>query len=156
MKAAYFNCIGGVSGDMVLGALVDVGLSIDSLCNELSKLGVQGYDIEASPDSRSAISGTRVSVKTSSATQPRRNLRDILSLIDESRLSPSVKEKATRIFHRLANAESRVHRVGIDHVHFHEVGAVDAIVDIVGAACVWTCLALSKSIALRYLPEAGP
>ena len=98
MKAAYFNCIGGVSGDMGLGALVDVGLSIDSLRNELSKLGVQGYDIEASPDSRSAISGTRVSVKTSAAPKPRRNLNDILSLINESRLAPSMKEKATRIF----------------------------------------------------------
>ena len=136
MKAAYFNCIGGVSGDMVLGALVDVGLSINALRNEVSKLGVQGYDIEASPDSRSAISGTRVSVKTSAAPQPRRNLKDILSLIDESRLSPSVKEKATRIFRRLAQAESRVHRVEIDQVHFHEVGAVDAIVDIVGS-CLW-------------------
>ena len=116
MKAAYFNCIGGVSGDMVLGALVDTGLSIDSLRNELSKLGVHGYDIEASLDSRSSISGTRVTVKTSAAPQPRRKLSDILSLINESRLAPSVKEKATRIFRRLAQAESRVHRVEIDQV----------------------------------------
>ncbi len=155
MKVAYFNCIGGVSGDMVLGALVDVGLSIDSLRNELSKLGVQGYDIEASPDSRSAISGTRVSVKTSSATQPRRNLRDILSLIDESRLSPSVKEKATRIFRRLAQAESRVHRVEIDQVHFHEVGAVDAIVDIVGTACGLELLGVDQVYCSSIPPGSG-
>ena len=155
MKAAYFNYIGGVSGDMVLGALVDVGLSIDSLRNEVSKLGVQGYEIEASPDSRSAISGTRVSVKTSAAPQPRRNLNDILSLIDESRLAPSVKEKATRIFRRLAQAESRVHRVEIDQVHFHEVGAVDAIVDIVGTSCGLDLLGIEQVYCSPIPPGSG-
>ena len=155
MKAAYFNCIGGVSGDMVLGALVDTGLSIDSLRNELSKLGVQGYDIEASPDSRSAISGTRVSVKTSAAPQPRRNLNDILSLINESRLAPSVKERATRIFRRLAQAEARVHRVEIDQVHFHEVGAVDAIVDIVGTSCGLDLLGVEQVYCSPIPPGSG-
>ena len=154
MKAAYFNCIGGVSGDMVLGALVDTGLSIDSLRNEVAKLGVQGYDIEASLDSRSSISGTRVSVKTSAAPQPRRNLNDILSLINESRLAPSVKEKATRIFRRLAQAEARVHRVEIDQVHFHEVGAIDAIVDIVGAACGLDLLGIEQ-VHCSPIPPGG-
>ena len=135
MKAAYFNCIGGISGDMVLGALVDVGLPIDSLRRELSKLPFQGYEITASPDTRAAISGTRVTVTTSPDPQPRRNLNDILSLINESDLPTPVKKNAGDIFNRLAQAESRVHKVPTDQVHFHEVGAVDAIVDIVGAAC---------------------
>ena len=135
MKAAYFNCIGGVSGDMVLGALVDAGLPLDSLRSELSKLDLQGYEIDAVPDSRAGISGTRVTVATGSEPQPRRNLNDILSLIAKSDLHAQVKENATKIFNSIAQAESRVHRVPPDQVHFHEVGAVDSIVDIVGAAC---------------------
>ena len=135
MKAAYFNCIGGVSGDMVLGALVDAGVSIDSLRDELSGLSLQGYEITASPDARASISGTRVTVTTRVDPQPRRNLNDILSLIDVSGLPTSVKKNASDVFNRLAQAESRVHKVPADQVHFHEVGAVDAIVDIVGAAC---------------------
>ena len=135
MKAAYFNCIGGISGDMVLGALVDVGLSLDSLRHQLSKLSLHGYGITASPDTRATISGTRVTVTTSPDPQPRRNLNDILSLINESDLPTPVKNCAGDIFNRLAQAESRVHKVPTDQVHFHEVGALDAIVDIVGAAC---------------------
>ena len=135
MKAAYFNCIGGISGDMVLGALVDAGLPIDSLRQELSKLPLPGYEITANPDTRAAISGTRVTVTTSPGPQPRRNLNDILSLINESNLPEQVKNNAGDVFSRLAEAESRVHRVPTDQVHFHEVGAVDAIVDIVGVAC---------------------
>ncbi len=135
MKAAYFNCIGGVSGDMVLGALVDAGLSIDSLRYELSKLSLKGYDITASLGTRAAISGTRVTVITGPDSQPNRNLSDILSLINESDLPTPVKKNSGDIFNRLADAESRVHKVPADQVHFHEVGAVDAIVDIVGAAC---------------------
>lgn len=135
MKAAYFHCIGGVSGDMALGALIDVGLPVDSLRRELSKLSLHGYEIAATPGSRAAISGTRVTVTTTPGPQPSRSLTDILSLIDGSRLPTPVKKNAGDIFNRLAQAESRVHKTPIDQVHFHEVGAVDAIVDIVGAAC---------------------
>ena len=135
MKAAYFNCIGGVSGDMVLGALVDAGLSIDSLRQELSKLPLQGYEITATPDIRAAISGTRVTVNTAPDPQPNRNLNNILFLINDSNLPRPVKKNASNVFNRLAQAESRVHKIPTDQIHFHEVGAVDAIVDIVGAAC---------------------
>lgn len=135
MKAAYFHCIGGVSGDMVLGALVDAGLPIDSLLHELSKLPLQGYRITVTPDTRAAISGARVTVTIGPGPQPHRNLADILSLINESSLPTPVKRNSSDIFTRLAQSESRVHKVPTDQVHFHEVGAVDAIVDIVGAAC---------------------
>ena len=103
--------------------------------HELSKLSLQGYEVSASPDARASISGTRVTVTSSTVPQPRRNLTDILSLINESGLPVPVKKNASDIFNRLAEAESHVHKVPIDQVHFHEVGAVDAIVDIVGAAC---------------------
>ncbi len=155
MKTAYFNCIGGVSGDMVLGALVDVGLPIDSLRNELSKLGIDGYEIEACSDVRAAISGTRVSVTTTRGVQPRRNLEDITSLINESRLKPVVKDKAIKTFGRLAQAESRVHRVPVDQIHFHEVGAVDAIVDIVGAACGLDMLGIEQVHCSPVPPGSG-
>ena len=155
MKAAYFNCIGGVSGDMVLGALVDAGVSIESLRDELSKLSIQGYEVSASPDARAAISGTRVTVTTGVDPQPRRNLTDILSLIDGSGLPAPVKKNANDVFNRLAEAESRVHGVPADQVHFHEVGAVDAIVDIVGAACGLQMLGVERVYCSAIPPGSG-
>ncbi len=155
MKAAYFNCIGGVSGDMVLGALVDAGLSIDTLRRALSNLSLRGYEITAAPDTRAAISGTRVTVTTRPGPKPHRNLNDILSLINESALPNSVKKNADDIFKRLAQAESRVHKVPIDQVHFHEVGAVDAIVDIVGAACGLQLLGVERIYCSPVPPGSG-
>ena len=155
MKAAYFNCIGGVSGDMVLGALVDAGVSIESLRNELSKLSIQGYEVSASPDTRAAISGTRVTVTTGVDPQPRRSLTDILSLIDGSGLPTPAQKNASDIFNRLAQAESRVHGVPADQVHFHEVGAVDAIVDIVGAACGLHLLGVERVYCSAIPPGSG-
>ena len=155
MKAAYFNCIGGVSGDMVLGALVDAGLSIDTIHSELSKLPLRGYEITATPDTRAGISGTRVTVITSPGPQPHRNLNDILSLINESTLSSSVKKSAGDIFNCLAQAESRVHKVSTDQVHFHEVGAVDAIVDIVGATCGLNLLGVDRIYCSPVPPGSG-
>ena len=155
MKAAYFNCIGGVSGDMVLGALVDAGVSIDSLRDELSKLSIQGYEVSVSPDTRASISGTRVTVITGVDPQPRRNLTDILSFIDESGLPTPVKKNASDIFNRLAEAESRVHDVPADQVHFHEVGAMDAIVDIVGAACGLHLLGVERVYCSAIPPGSG-
>ena len=155
MKAAYFNCIGGVSGDMVLGALVDAGLSPDTLRSKLSKLDLQGYEIEAVPDSRAGISGTRVTVRLSGSAQPRRNLDDILSLISQSGLSTRVKRDASRVFNLLAEAEARVHGLPANQVHFHEVGAVDAIVDIVGAACGLEALRVEKVYCSPIPPGSG-
>ncbi len=155
MKAAYFNCVGGVSGDMVLGALADAGLPIDSLRSELARLGIQGYEIDAYPDARAGVAGTRVTVTVPSAPQPRRNLNDILSLIGESRLKSAVKEKVSGIFRLLAQAESRVHRLPLDQVHFHEVGAVDAIVDIVGAVCGLDLLGVERVYCSPIPPGSG-
>jgi len=133
LKIGYFNCHSGLSGDMILGAILDCGLSLDLLTAELAKLPLQGYRISAQPATRGVITGTHVTVAVEDSAKQHRNLKDILDLIENSSLSRETKRKSALIFNRLAEAESKVHRVAVDKVHFHEVGAVDAIVDIVGA-----------------------
>ena len=136
MRIGYFDCFAGASGDMILGALVDAGLSPDALTTELAKLPLAGYRISAQPAQRGAIAGTQVTVSPDEPglTPEPRSWRQIQELIAASSLSPSVKERAASVFQRLASAEAKVHRVPIEEVHFHEVGAVDAIIDIVGTA----------------------
>jgi uncharacterized protein (TIGR00299 family) protein len=133
MTLAYFDCFSGISGDMTLGALVDAGMSIDALRSELSKLNLPGYRITAEKVTRSGIAATKVNVDLDDKKQPVRHLSDIRTIIESSLLSQAVKQKSIRIFERLAEAEAKVHGTTPDNVHFHEVGAVDAIVDIVGS-----------------------
>ena len=133
MRAIYFDCFSGISGNMVLGAYLDAGMPLEHLQHELSKLPVSGYKLQVKKVSKQGISAHHVDVKMSAWFQPSRNLRDIVKIINESSLSDRVKQGALRIFTRLAEAEAKVHGVTLDKVHFHEVGAVDAIVDIVGA-----------------------
>jgi uncharacterized protein (TIGR00299 family) protein len=133
MTLAYFDCFSGISGDMTLGALVDAGLPIGKLRSELEKLNLPGYEITALKVTRSGISATKVHVCLDDTEQPARRLSDIRTLIEASSLSGSIKEKSIAIFTKLAKAEARVHNTTPDEVHFHEVGAVDAIVDIVGS-----------------------
>jgi uncharacterized protein (TIGR00299 family) protein len=133
MTLAYFDCFSGISGDMTLGALVDAGVSLDALRAELAKLNLHGYELETELVTRSGIAATKVHVIIEQKDQKARHLSDILGIIDRSSLSASIKEKSSRIFTRMAEAEARVHATTPDRIHFHEVGAVDAIVDIVGA-----------------------
>ena len=133
MTLAYFDCFSGISGDMTLGALVDAGVSIDVLRTELDKLNLPGYEVKAEKVKRSGIAATKVHVVIDQKNQMSRHLSDILKIIEASTLSSAVKEKSSRIFKRLADAEAKVHGTTPDKIHFHEVGAVDAIVDIVGA-----------------------
>lgn len=133
MTLAYFDCFSGISGDMILGALVDAGVNIERLRSELEKLHLSGYEITALKVRRSGIAATKVHVCLDGKEQPARHLSDIKTLIQKSSLTPSIKDKSIRIFQRLAEAEAKVHGTTSDHVHFHEVGAVDAIVDVVGS-----------------------
>ena len=133
MRIGYFNCFSGVSGDMILGALLDAGLSLDSLTADLGRLSLSGYRISAQPASRGVITGTQVVVAVDERAREHRGIKDILSLVENSELSQRVKERSALIFNRLAAAEAKVHRVPIEEVHFHELGATDAIVDVVGA-----------------------
>ena len=132
MKIAYFDCFSGISGNMVLGAFLDSGLAIDDLRAELAKLKLDGYAIEATAVKKNGIAGTLVDVPITE-TGVHRHLPDIEAIIEQSELSDWVKDNSKAIFHRLAEAEAQVHGTTLDHIHFHEVGAMDAIVDIVGS-----------------------
>ncbi len=133
MTTAYFDCFSGISGDMTLGAIVDAGVSIDTLRAELAKLNLPGYEIAAEKVVRSGLAATKVNVILDKKEQPRRRLEDIRKIIESSSFADAIKRKSMQIFERLARAEASVHGTTTDKVHFHEVGAVDAIVDIVGS-----------------------
>ncbi len=147
MTLAYFDCFSGISGDMTLGALVDAGVSIDVLRAELAKLNLPGYELKAEKVKRSGIAATKVHVIIDQKDQKSRHLSDILSIIETSTLSSTVKEKSSRIFKRLADAEAKVHGTTPDKIHFHEVGAVDSIVDNVGAVIGLELLGITRIMA---------
>jgi len=144
MKIAYLDCFSGISGDMMLGALVDLGFSESVLREGLSCLPVGGYRIEVSRQKRQGLEGTRVEVILEEEKQPCRDYAAIRGLISESTLPERVRRMAGDIFERVARAEARVHGVALDKVHFHEVGAVDSIVDIVGVALGLDSLGIEK------------
>ena len=132
MKIAYFDCFAGISGDMILGALVDAGLPFDTLKSELDKLGLKEFEIAQRRVEKHGIAATKIDIHAQEG-HVHRHLKDVLAIIQASAISHSAKEKAGRVFQKLAEAEAKVHGVAIDQVHFHEVGAVDAIADVVGA-----------------------
>jgi uncharacterized protein (TIGR00299 family) protein len=134
MNILYYDCFAGISGDMHLAALLDLGLDYDELVLELDKLGVDGYGVQAQRASRKGVAGTQVRVVVDPKQPNHRNLRQIEALIGSSLLSDAVQARAITVFRRLAEAEARIHDTSPDQIHFHEVGALDAIVDIVGGA----------------------
>ena len=134
MKILYFDCFSGVSGDMTLAALLDLGLPLERLREDLKKLGLKNYSLEVRPGSRSGIAALGLEVKAGPHEEHHRHFSDIRDMISGSSLDPGVKEMSLAVFQRLAEAEARVHKRKVEEVHFHEVGAVDSIVDIVGTA----------------------
>jgi hypothetical protein len=154
MTIAYLDCFSGVSGDMFLGALVDAGLDVDALRGELGRLNVEGWELRAEPVRRAGLAATRVHVDLAEQPQPHRRLPDILSIIDRSTLPAGDRERAAAVFQRLAQAEARVHGVAPDDVDFHEVGALDAIVDVTGAV-VGTRLLGIERLYCSALPAGG-
>ena len=134
MKIAYFDTIAGISGDMTLGAFISAGVSLEVLQEGIRKLNLQGIEIEASHVQQNGITAVKVDVFVSEKDVRHRHLGDILNIIDDSSLDDDIKADARKIFMELARAESAVHGIPIEKVHFHEVGALDSIVDIVGTA----------------------
>ena len=133
-RLVYFDAASGAAGDMILGAVVDLGLPLEMLSGELGKLALTGYRLEESRVSRSGLAATKVDVRLNleEPDTAHRHLRDSLALIEGSALASGVKERSAALFRRLAEAEAAVHGTSPEKVHFHEVGAVDSIVDIVG------------------------
>lgn len=167
MKILYYDCFSGISGDMNLGALLDLGVDKEYLIKELEKLKVSGYEIVVTTDERKGITGTKVNVKLDSEEEvehkhsshahadhvhhnhvhdEHRNLMDIEKIINSSSLNDEVKKLSMNIFLKVAEAEAKIHGKGIMEVHFHEVGAVDSIVDIIGAAICLDYLKVDKVI----------
>src|ERR1700739_2480758 len=143
MKAVYFECFSGISGDMTLGALVDAGCSLDLMRSKLLGLQVPGWEISAEKVWKNGMAATHVRVKTVD-TQTHRSLTTILEILQKSQLDGQVEERARAIFTKLGEREASVHDVPIEKIHFHEVGAVDAIVDIVGACIGFAELGFQK------------
>jgi len=128
---------------MILGALVGVGVEPRELIEQLSLLNVSGYEVSFKTADRSGISATHARVQVGHE-HAHRHLSDILKIIYESRLSDGVKDLAARIFSRLAEAESKIHNVSVERIHFHEVGALDAIIDVVGACIGFELLGVER------------
>jgi uncharacterized protein (TIGR00299 family) protein len=133
MSVIYFNCKSGISGDMVVGSLLDLGIEIEYLACELSGMDLSGYSVSARKVDKRGVAATKFDVAVE-PDQPQRNLPAIACIIEESPLAREVKDLSKRIFLNLARSEAIAHATSIEKVHFHEVGAVDAIIDIVSAA----------------------
>jgi uncharacterized protein (TIGR00299 family) protein len=151
-RLAYLDCASGAAGDMLLGALVDLGLPAEALQSELAKLRLDGWHLEARKVHRAGVHATKVDVITAVHGHGHghghgRRLGDILELIGRSGLEANVKERSSALFRRLAEAEASVHGTAPDEVHFHEVGAVDAIVDIVGGVIGLCWLGAARVVA---------
>ena len=135
MRIAYFDCFSGASGDMILGSLIDAGLSPRRLREELKKLRIPTIHLKVKKVLKRGISSTQVMVEGRSEKRTHRNLKEILRIIERSGVEAEVKEKSKEIFKRIASVEGKIHRTSMEEIHFHELGGLDSIVDIVGA--VW-------------------
>jgi len=150
MKILYFDCFSGVSGNMILGAMVDAGIDIKALKKELKKLDLHGYSLKVSKVKRKGIKGTKVDVIVDKKKHLHHtHYKDIKRLIERSKLPEKIKEDSLSIFKNIAEAEAKIHRTSVDNVHFHEVGAVDSIVDVVGASI---CISLLNSDTILSSP----
>jgi hypothetical protein len=145
MTTLYLDPFAGISGDMCLGLLVDLGLDPHDLEADLRLLPVGGWSLAVRPEQRHGLGGTRVEVRCE-GHQPHRTWSEIDSMLAAAALPQPVRDRARRIFRRLGEAEAKVHRVALEAVHFHEVGAVDAIVDIVGTASGLHRLAIAEVV----------
>jgi uncharacterized protein (TIGR00299 family) protein len=155
MKIVYFDCPSGAAGDMIMAALVDAGAPLDALRAELAKLRLEGWRLVAREVTKGAFRATKVDVEVDRrAHHEHRSLADIVRILDASALAPAIREKAARIFTRLADAEARAHGTTREAVHFHDVGAVDAIVDVTGGVVALHLLG-AEAVHVSALPLGG-
>lgn len=134
-EIAYFDCFSGASGDMLLGALLDAGLDLDQLETDLKGLELTDYGLSVTRQVRHGISGVKFDVLDERHSRPARGYSEIRSIVEGSRLPPEVTEASLGVLRRLAEAEAKIHQTSLDEVHFHELGAIDTLVDIVGFVC---------------------
>jgi uncharacterized protein (TIGR00299 family) protein len=142
-KAAYFDMFSGASGDMILGALIDAGLPVEDLVQALSGLKLTGWKMRATRVSRASVTATQVKVEVT-GKQPDRTYTDVVKLVQSSKLKAAVKKRALETFRRLGEAEAKVHGTSLENVHFHEIGSVDSIIDVVGAVAGFDLLGITR------------
>ncbi|MDQ3941346.1 MAG: nickel pincer cofactor biosynthesis protein LarC [Actinomycetota bacterium] len=145
MRVLYFDCSAGAAGDMILGALVDAGASTETVSRELAQLGLDGWDLRFEEVTRGELRATRAIVRTEEQTR-HRSYADIATILDHSSLSERVRELTQRTFQLVAEAEGRVHGIEPRDVTFHEVGALDSIIDIVGSCAAFTALQVDRAV----------
>ncbi len=155
MKIAYLDCFSGVSGDMFVGSLLDAGLPLEKLEKIISGLNLDGYRVSAKKEERNSIFGTRFSVLLQQEDQKARHLKEIKEILKRSDLPLSVIEKCILIFENLARTEGEIHHISPDEVHFHELGAVDSIIDIVAAIAGIHLLGIQKLFVSRIPVGTG-
>jgi pyridinium-3,5-bisthiocarboxylic acid mononucleotide nickel chelatase len=143
MSIIYFNCRSGISGDMVVGSLLDLGIETEYLARELSKMDLSGYSINSRKVNKKGVEATKFNVELE-PDQPQRNLADINLIIEESSLTRKIKDLSQRVFLNLARSEAFAHHTSIEKVHFHEVGCVDSIIDIVSTAILISRLNIAE------------
>lgn len=154
MRTLYFDCFAGASGDMILGALIDAGVESDALVAELSKMDLPKFEIAVERTNRAGIAGTKAEVKVPHE-HVHRGLSDILGIIEKSDLSDALKRRSIEIFRRLAEAEARVHGTEVEKIHFHEVGAMDSVIDIVGCCIGFEMLGIERFAASKLNVGSG-
>ncbi len=155
MRIAYFDCFSGASGDMILGSMIDAGLSPGALGEELKKLRLRNVSLKVKKVLKGGISATGVLVEGKDEKRHSRSLKEIFQIIDRSRLEPAVKDKSKEVFRRIASVEAKIHRRPMEEIHFHEIGGLDSVVDIVGAVWGFQQLEIDKLYVSRVNVGAG-
>jgi uncharacterized protein (TIGR00299 family) protein len=152
---AYFDCFSGISGDMITGALLDAGLPLSKLENELKKLPLKGYRISSKKVRRQGFNGTKFTVEVGTERQRKKGLKNILALIEESKLATDIKEESIKIFQRLGEAEAKIHGEAVKDIHFHEIGDTDSIIDVISAVAALKILGVKTVISSRIPVGSG-
>ncbi|HEY6565376.1 MAG TPA: LarC family nickel insertion protein, partial [Pirellulaceae bacterium] len=154
MRIAYLDCSSGISGDMTLGALIDAGVPAASIQAAIDSLGLPGCRLEVGVVKRKGFRGTKVTV-IHEPESAHRHLKHVLEIVERGQLTAVAKGRVEQVFRRLAEAEARVHGTTVEKVHFHEVGAVDSIVDIVGACVGWELLGVDRVVSSAVCVGGG-
>lgn len=155
MRSAFIQCVGGASGDMILGALIDSGVSLDDLNGELSKLKADGYTLTEQKSQRGGLEGTHLKVELSNGGNRKRNFSDFIAIVEASNLSEKVVERSCAVFRRMAEAESAVHGTPIDETHLHELGTLDTLVDVVGSVAGLEILGIDRLYCSPFPSGSG-
>ena len=154
MKTLYFDCFAGASGNMILAALVALGVEENALVEQLKTLNIADFSIEFTTKDKSGISALHAEVKVPHE-HAHRHLHTIEKIINDSGLSETVKKRAVEIFTNLARTEAKIHGIAVETVHFHEVGAMDAIIDVVGACVGFDMLGVERFVCSKLNVGSG-